>query len=121
MPRPHEFPRLAGLCLAFAAQTLAAAERPLWEAGIGITALQFPDYRGSDENGTYPVPFPYFVYRGEFVRADRDWVGTFARWDTPDGARFEDSPLVRSNHYFAAGIGVAWVLGESERMVDAYD
>lgn len=51
-----------------------AAQKPLWEAGLGIGALAFPDYRGSDETHVYPVPVPYFVYRGEFLKADRDGV-----------------------------------------------
>lgn len=53
----------------------AKAERkPLWEAGLGIGALTFPDYRGSDESSVYPVPVPYFIYRGEFLKADREGV-----------------------------------------------
>lgn len=49
-----------------------AEEMPLWEAGLGVGALVFPDYRGSDELRAYPIPVPYFVYRGEFLKADRD-------------------------------------------------
>jgi MipA family protein len=52
----------------------AAEEQPLWEAGLGVGALVFPDYRGSDELKVYPVPVPYFVYRGPFLKADRDGV-----------------------------------------------
>jgi outer membrane scaffolding protein for murein synthesis (MipA/OmpV family) len=51
-----------------------AAQEPLWEAGLGIGALAFPDYRGSDETRFYPVPIPYFVYRGDFLKADRNGV-----------------------------------------------
>jgi outer membrane scaffolding protein for murein synthesis (MipA/OmpV family) len=54
--------------------TALAAEKPLWEAGLGIGALMFPDYRGSDEVKVYPVPVPYFVYRGDFLKADREGV-----------------------------------------------
>ena len=49
-----------------------ADEKPLWEAGLGIGALSFPDYRGSDQTRLYPVPVPYFVYRGDFLKADRN-------------------------------------------------
>jgi outer membrane scaffolding protein for murein synthesis (MipA/OmpV family) len=42
-------------------------QKPLWEAGLGIGAVTFPDYRGSDESQVYPVPVPYFVYRGKFL------------------------------------------------------
>lgn len=51
-----------------------AEQKPLWEFGMGVGAVTFPDYRGSDEIETYPVPVPYFVYRGDFFKADRDGV-----------------------------------------------
>jgi len=55
-----------------------AAEKPLWELGIGMSALSFPDYRGSDQSSVYAIPFPYLVYRGTFLKADRDGIrGTF--------------------------------------------
>ncbi|OYY94345.1 MAG: hypothetical protein B7Y41_07435 [Hydrogenophilales bacterium 28-61-23] len=254
-----------------------AVEKPLWELGAGLSALSFPDYRGSDESRLYAIPFPYLIYRGEFLKADRNgirgtlldsdrielnisvgaslpvnsedssarrgmpdldpsveigpsldinlwrandrrykldlrlpvrtamtvrngmhdigwvfsprinlditdvaglpswnlgvlagpmygsernhehfysvatayataarpafdakagyaggqfllslskrypkyWIGAFARWDTLDGAAFAASPLVKTDHYFAAGIGIAWVLGESASRVEA--
>ncbi len=46
--------------------------RPLWEFGGGGAVARFPDYRGSDQSSTYAVPFPLVVYRGRFLRADRD-------------------------------------------------
>lgn len=49
-----------------------AERKPLWEFGLGVGALEFPDYRGSDELHVYPVPVPYFAYRGRFLKADRD-------------------------------------------------
>jgi outer membrane scaffolding protein for murein synthesis (MipA/OmpV family) len=54
------------------AATAHAAEKPLWEFGMGVGGIEFPDYRGSDEMHVYPVPVPYFVYRGKFLKADRD-------------------------------------------------
>jgi len=53
-----------------------AEEEPLWEFGLGVGAIAFPDYRGSDEMRAYPVPVPYFVYRGPIFKADRDGVRT---------------------------------------------
>lgn len=256
-----------------------AEEKPLWEAGLGIGALRFPDYRGSDEAQVYPVPVPYFIYRGKIFKADRDgvrgeifnrkhvelsvslnatipvesennaartqmpdlqptievgpsldlhlwqssdedmkldvvmplrvpmtvessprlvgwvfsprinldidnvlgqaewnfgfgagpivadrtfhdyfysvapqfatpqrpayeakggysgmhfltslskrfpdhWVGAYLRYDTLSGAAFEDSPLVRSKHYLSGGFGIAWLIGQSKRMVESED
>ncbi|MCB1888545.1 MAG: MipA/OmpV family protein [Rhodocyclaceae bacterium] len=50
---------------------LAGDQKPLWEFGLGVGAVSFPDYRGSDERQTYLLPTPYVVYRGEFLRSDR--------------------------------------------------
>jgi outer membrane protein len=47
-------------------------ERPLWEAGAGIGVLRLPHYRGSDQSHTWVLPVPYLVYRGDWLRADRD-------------------------------------------------
>lgn len=52
----------------------SATEKPLWELGIGMSALSFPDYRGSDETSLFAIPFPYVVYRGKFLKADRDGI-----------------------------------------------
>lgn len=54
------------------AATAMAADKPLWEFGLGVGALVFDDYRGSDTASVYPIPVPYFVYRGKFLRADRE-------------------------------------------------
>lgn len=48
-----------------------AAQLPLWEAGAGAAVLSLPDYRGADEGRTWVLPFPYFVYRGEFLQSDQ--------------------------------------------------
>jgi outer membrane scaffolding protein for murein synthesis (MipA/OmpV family) len=49
-----------------------ATERPLWEAGLGVGILAFSDYRGADTADAYVLPVPYLVYRGRFLRADRE-------------------------------------------------
>jgi MipA family protein len=46
-------------------------EKPLWELGAGLAFIQLPDYRGSDENRLYALPYPYFVYRGDTFKVDR--------------------------------------------------
>lgn len=50
-------------------------------------------------------------------RFPRFWIGGFARYDSLRGAAFEASPLVTSKHYFAAGIGVSWIVRESAERV----
>ncbi len=78
--------RIVLLALLSAAALPAAAEpQPLWEAGIGVSALSLPHYRGSDQNRRWLLPLPYFVYRGEILRADRDG----ARAVLVDSQRFD--------------------------------
>lgn len=47
---------------------------PLWEVGAGAAALSLPDYRGADSSSNYLLPIPYLVYRGAFLKADRNGV-----------------------------------------------
>lgn len=54
--------------------SLAAEAVPLWEAGIGVGVADVPDYRGSDERRTFVLPVPYFVYRGDRLRVDREGI-----------------------------------------------
>lgn len=71
--------------MALAALPAAAREEPLWEAGFGIAGLRFPDYRGSSESRNYAFPAPYFIYRGEILKADRNGLrGTFFRSEDVD-------------------------------------
>jgi len=67
---------LAVLSLVLAAlpARVGAEMRPLWEVGIGPVGLYLPDYRGSDQSRGYLYPFPYFAYRGEFFRVDREGI-----------------------------------------------
>lgn len=63
-----------GLLASLAATAPSADQLPLWEFGLGAAGISFPDYRGSDERSHYVLPLPYFVYRGEFLKADRQRV-----------------------------------------------
>jgi outer membrane scaffolding protein for murein synthesis (MipA/OmpV family) len=71
-----------------------------------------------------PVYEPSGGYSGAYAlvslsrRFPRFWVGAFARYDTLKGAVFDDSPLVRRDYAFAAGIAIAWVFAESEKKVE---
>jgi MipA family protein len=55
----------------FSAQA-RADEKPLWELGAGVSGLRLPVYRGSDEFKNLALPLPYFVYRGERLKLDRE-------------------------------------------------
>lgn len=89
-------------CFALGAALAApamAGGKPLWEAGLGVGAISFPDYPGSSGRSHYLLPLPYFVYRGPILRADRS--GLKARLiDRPRLAlqlSLDASPPVRSS------------------------
>ena len=56
----------------------AAEEKPLWEAGAGVSVLSLPAYRGSNQTNTFVLPVPFFSYHGNFFKADRHGIrGSF--------------------------------------------
>jgi outer membrane scaffolding protein for murein synthesis (MipA/OmpV family) len=68
------------VCSGLIPQKSEGGQLPLWEAAIGAVGFSFPDYRGSDQTRLYVLPFPYFVYRGEILKVDRERVrGLFFR------------------------------------------
>lgn len=77
--------------------------------------------------GTRPAYNAHGGYSGSRLtlalskRFQHVWVGAFARYDTLSGVKFEDSPLVRSDHAFMAGVSVAWIFAVSERRVNVKD
>jgi outer membrane scaffolding protein for murein synthesis (MipA/OmpV family) len=81
------------------APQFATATRPAYDAPGGYAGLQF--------------------IAAVSRRFDGFWAGAFVRADTLSGAAFEASPLVRRSSYFAAGAGIAWVLGRSQQRVEA--
>ena len=54
-----------------AVEPSTAEVRPLWEAGVGVIAGAIADYPGSDHYRVRGLPIPYFIYRGDFFRADQ--------------------------------------------------
>ena len=64
---------LAAVALAGAA-TAHAEPSPRWELGLGIGTFIFNDYRGADTTHAYPIPVPYFIYRGPFLKSDQEGV-----------------------------------------------
>ena len=82
--------------LALSGLAAAAGEKPLWELGLGVGVVSFPDYRGSDHQRTWLLPVPYVIYRGEFLRADREGVR----------GRFFDSDRIELNLSLSASVPV---------------
>lgn len=71
----HRGDKATCLLIVLLACASAHAERlPLWELGAGAAALRLPDYRGSEQSRGYLLPLPWFVYRGEILKADREGV-----------------------------------------------
>jgi outer membrane scaffolding protein for murein synthesis (MipA/OmpV family) len=72
----------AALAALLFATPARAVERPLWEAGVGATGLYLPDYRGADQSRGYLYPLPFFAYRGDYFRVDREGIrGIFFQSD----------------------------------------
>jgi outer membrane protein len=71
---PRRAPVMAAALAAATAAVAHAEEKPLWELGLGAGTLIFNDYRGADTTHVYPVPVPYVVYRGKFLRSDHNGV-----------------------------------------------
>lgn len=73
-------PLLAGV-LAWAS-TAHGELRPLWELGVGMGVTSIPAYRGARGEVVYFLPLPYLVYRGRFLRSDRQGIrGVFYQND----------------------------------------
>jgi outer membrane scaffolding protein for murein synthesis (MipA/OmpV family) len=60
------------LCFGSWHSHVMAEEKPLWEVGMGVMSVQLPAYRGSVDSSSEVLPIPYLVYRGEYVKADKD-------------------------------------------------
>jgi outer membrane scaffolding protein for murein synthesis (MipA/OmpV family) len=70
---PLAFALAMQLALLVAGADIAwSREDPRWELGLGLLALDIPDYRGSDERLSFVLPLPYVRYRGERFRLDRE-------------------------------------------------
>jgi len=72
-----------GLCVALTMAPVAHAQDkedtaqslPLWEAGVVAGALSTPSYPGSNQPNRRSLVLPYFIYRGEILRANRGGMG----------------------------------------------
>ena len=79
----------------------ANAERPAYAASGGYAGMQYL--------AAVSKRFPSY------------WIGAFARYDNLSNSAFADSPLVRSRDYYAGGIAITWILGESASRVTVDD
>jgi len=72
---------LAGQARSEEAQAAATAaptkgvELPRWEWGLGVGVVHAPAYLGSSVYRNHAAPLPYFVYRGDRLKANREGVG----------------------------------------------
>lgn len=68
-------PGLACCALATPAAAQSAAQQPLWELGAFGVAVSQQAYPGSDQQVHRGLALPFLVYRGRFLRADRETAG----------------------------------------------
>lgn len=64
---------LLAIPLATPAQADTASDKQ-WQLGIGLGSVYGPDYRGADEYRSFSSLIPYIVYRGKFIKSDREGV-----------------------------------------------
>ena len=83
------------------APAFATAARPAYDARGGYSGVQF--------------------ITSVSKRFQNYWFGAFIRADSVDGARFEDSPLVKRKFGVSGGVAVAWVFARSSKLVESLD
>lgn len=94
--------------------TPSQAGLPKWEVGLFGMASRVPLYRGSDEYKLYSFPIPYFIYRGEYIQADKDGVrGLFYK-----GVRFEFELSMSGNPPVNDGDGARAGMPELDPLVE---
>ena len=98
---------LAACCAALStlavAQGAAGSAPPLWELGgvaIGVSQSAYP---GADQQVNRALALPYFVYRGDVLRADRDSAGIRAM----------------KTETFELDVGFAGAFGSENQTIDA--
>lgn len=85
MTLSKHFTPICLLLLWLAAFDARADKLPLWEAGLGVAAIEFPYYRGSNERRTWILPAPYLIYRGKIFQSDEHRMrGLFLKTDNTE-------------------------------------
>lgn len=67
-------------------------------------------------SGGYSGARATFTFRKKIT--DKIRIATFARFDTLNSAKFEESPLVTSKYYRAVGVAFIWMFSQSDEMVE---
>jgi len=106
-----------------------------WNLGL-LTGPLFADRRYEDYFYSVAPRFatadrPAYQARGGYAgtellaalskRYPSRWFGAYARYDTLSGASFAASPLVKRSGSWSAGVGIAWIIRQSSRLVEAED
>ena len=97
-------------------------ELPLWEVGLFGGAGRLPHYRGSDEYKTYFLPLPFFIYRGEVFRANREGVKSIF-WENDrleTGLSMSGNPPVDDDNLAREGMPELGAIGEIGPMLKGY-
>lgn len=97
--RNHRLCAAALLAAGCFANCALAKQEPLYEFGLGVGAIAFDDYRGSATAHGYPLPLPYLLYNGKFLKANRDGIrGTLFNQDRFElNLSFDATTPVRSD------------------------
>jgi outer membrane scaffolding protein for murein synthesis (MipA/OmpV family) len=106
-----------------------------WNLGLGVGPIfadrKFHDYFYSVAPRFATPSRPEYAAHGGYSgthflaslskRFPGFWVGAYMRYDALQGAAFDDSPLVKRKSYLAGGFGIAWMIGQSETLVESED
>ena len=65
----------AALSTLAVAQSAASGAPPLWELGGVALGVSQSVYPGADQQVNRALALPYFIYRGDVLRADRETAG----------------------------------------------
>jgi outer membrane protein len=93
----------AGFTAGAQAQETPSGTEPLWELGAGFVAIDQQAYPGSSQSVRKALPFPYIIYRGEWLRADRSGLGLRA-FESPN---------------WELDVGISGALGSSSKNIEA--
>ncbi len=84
-------------------QNTLSDSQPQYELGAGALLLNIPDYPGSSNNRFRMIPFPFYIYRGEYLRSDDEGsrARLFSSKNHEFGLSFSFNFPVRSNNNIA--------------------